>query len=142
MKIKTKLQRFFIGIFVALLSFIGVSQVQAAETGTQALDRVKTVLCPDNKPVGKPQGQDATITVVSVSDFSDAYTYLIKICPAKELQKETKGDYIFYTYTLPDGAGSIVLHDKVNSGKREVAVMELAIAEFKNTLQKIVFIKK
>ncbi|MDR1225641.1 MAG: hypothetical protein LBK47_01925 [Prevotellaceae bacterium] len=139
---RTKLQRFFIGIFVVLLSFIGVSQVQAAEPGRQALDRVKHILCPDNKPIGKPQGQDATTTVVSVSDFSDAYTYLIKICPAKELRKETKGNYIFYSYTLPDGAGSIVLHDKVSYGKREVAVMEVEIPELKNTLQKINFVKR
>lgn len=130
-------------LFAMLFSascFIGMAQSQP--DAKQMVKRIEFVLCPDQKPVGKPAAASTPeVRMVEVKDFSDAQAYLLRMCPQKEIKEEKKGGNFYYSYTLPDGKGQLVLTDKVKAGTKEVAVLEVTIPELKGKVSQVRFTK-
>ena len=133
---KLKVGHLLMALVFTLCSFLGIGQNE--QEVKQALKRAEFVLCPDGKAVGKAV---AGKREVGVNDFSDAYALLLRIGKAKEIKEEKKAGSIYYTYVLPGGKGQLVLTDKVKTGTKEVAVMEITIPELKVKMKEIRFVK-
>lgn len=135
---KTKFIKLLMAVLLAVAAFMGVAQTQPG--GKQMIKRVEAILCPDRKPIGNASATIG-VRVVRVKDFSDAHAYLLRICPQREIKEEKKSGNLYYSYILPEGKGQLVLTDKVTEGKNEVAVLEVNIAELKDVIGQIRFIK-
>lgn len=137
---KIKFWKLLMAMLLAMSAFIGLAQKQP-DAG-QILKRIEFVLCPDQKPVGQAE---ATVTpdvrIVSVKDFSDAQAYLLRMCPQKEIKEEKKAGNFYYTYTLPEGKGTLVLTDKVKAGTKEVAVLNVEVVSLKGKVKQVKFVK-
>lgn len=135
---KTKFMKFLMAALLAVSAFVGVAQTPP--DGKQMVKRVEAVLCPDQKPIGSAAATTG-VRMVQVKDFSDAQAYMLRICPQREIKEEKKGGNLYYSYTLPDGKGQLVLTDKVKAGTKEVAVLEVNVAELKGKVEEIRFTK-
>lgn len=136
---KLKVGHLLMALVFTFCSFLGIGQNE--QEVKQALKRAEFVLCPDGKAVGKAIAGKSEIREVGVNDFSDAYALLLRIGKAKEIKEEKKAGSIYYTYVLPGGKGQLVLTDKVKTGTKEVAVMEITIPELKVKMKEIRFVK-
>lgn len=134
---KMRLWKSCMTMLLTLSAFLGITQKPDV---SQILKRIEYVLCPDQKPIGKP-GASADVRIVEVKDFSDAQAYLLRMCPQREIKEEKKAGNFYYTYTLPEGKGSLVLTDKVKTGSKEIAVLEVGVEGIKNKVKQVRFVK-
>ncbi len=138
---KMKFLKSFMAMLLTVSAFLGVTQEQT--NIEQEIEKIEIVLCPDGKPLGKPQSAATPdIRVVEVKDFSDALAYLLRMCPQRDIREEKKGGNFYYTYTLPDGENKLILTDKVKARAREVAVLEVTVESLKGKVKEVRFVKK
>lgn len=137
---KMKLLRTLMAAMLTVTTLFGMAQNQP--NAAQMQKRIEFVLCPDQKPVGKPaSAAEANVRIVEVGDFSDAYAMLLRICKAKELKEEKKAGNMYYTYTMPDGKGQLVLTDKVKADTKEIAVLMVKVEGVISKVKEVRFVK-
>lgn len=135
---KMRFVRSFMTALLTVFSLLGFTQ---EKTDGQILKKIEFVLCPDGKKIGKAAGAE-DIREVVVKDFTEAYAYMTKMCVQQEVVTEKKAGNFYYTYTLPDGKGKLVLTDKVTAGTKEVAVLQVEIESLKGRVSEVRFVKK
>lgn len=128
-------------VMFVLSSLFGMAQNQPG--AEQIRKKIEFKLLPEQKPVGEAiDSKNPEVRIVKVDDFQDVYAYMTFMCPQQQIKLEKKGDYHYYTYVLPDGEERLVLSDKADVKKKEIAVLEVEVKNLKGKVRQVRFVKR
>lgn len=77
--------------------------------------------------VRKRRGGVSGIWQARAQDYSDAYRFLLILCDPSLVKMERRGGHVCHKAVFPDGAGSILLSEKVGVRRDALAVMRLNV---------------
>lgn len=123
------------GILVAFFKWIKglfgkITGRQDTVTDTPELfmHRIRRVL--DSSGIRQKRGGTAGVWIAKAGNFMDAYRFMLRLCAPRYIRCVRQAGHVCYKVQLPDGGGSILLHDRIGNRKEMVAVMTLSVGQF------------
>lgn len=90
------------------------------------LRRIRRVL--DCSGIRQKRGA-AGVWIAKAGDFTDAYRFMLRLCAPRYARCVRQAGHVCYRVQLPDGGGSILLHDRIGNRKDTVAVMTFSVGQ-------------
>lgn len=94
------------------------------DTLEMVLYRIRNVL--DCSGIRQKRGAEG-VWITKAENFMDAYRFMLRLCAPRYVRCVRQAGHICYKIQLPDGGGSILLHDRTGNRKETVAVMMFSV---------------